>query len=175
MKKNIILFFLVFCFSRVSLNALHEEPFVSPESYSKHLDNISLDATANNNSFSYTSIGVALPFPIPGVQVGHRKKFHSSAIDFSGAISTLVIVSGLSVNSRYIKYLSKNNYYLGGGAGLGVAFVRYIPVNYGITPSVSFGKENEKSFHQLDATIASFSDKGLKISPTLSYQYGFKF
>ncbi|MGD2168839.1 MAG: hypothetical protein PVI40_01190 [Chlamydiota bacterium] len=176
MKKSIILLFLIFNFSRVSLNALQEEPFISAESYSRHVDKITSNTSATDNkSFNYTSIAIALPIPIPGIQVGHRKKFHSSAIDFSGAFSTIIVSSGLSANCSYIKYLNKNNYYVRGGAGVVIAFAEYTPVNYGIFPNISFGKESEKSFYQFEASMVSFLANGVEYIPTFSYQYGFKF
>ncbi|PIS01282.1 MAG: hypothetical protein COT84_03180 [Chlamydiae bacterium CG10_big_fil_rev_8_21_14_0_10_35_9] len=176
MKKSIILLFLIFNFSRVSLSALQEEPFISSESYSRHIDKITSNtATADNKSFNYTSIAVALPIPIPGVQVGHRKKFNSNAIDFSGTFSTIIVSSGLSANCSYIKYLNKNNYYLRGGAGVAIAFAEYTPVNYGIFPNISFGKESEKSFYQIEASMVSFLANGVEFIPAFSYQYGFKF
>ena len=129
-----------------------------------------------SSSYTYITIGAALPIPVPNLQVGRREKFDNSAVDVSLGLSTAVVASNISGNCSYLKYVNNGKYYLGAGASIDLAVLIWEPyVNYGITPNLYIGKESEKRFHQIKATLVSFTCTGTGIYPWVAYQYGFKF
>jgi len=130
----------------------------------------------NGSSYTYVSVGVGIPIPVPNFQVGRREKFDNSAVDVSIGLVTAVIASRIYGNCSYLKYVNEGKYYIGAGGSVEVAVLFCEPfINYGLTPTFCVGKENEKRFHQIRASLISFTPIGIGIYPDIAYQYGFKF
>ena len=174
MKKSISLFLLL----SLGFSSIAFASWDSPFTYSTNQPNYTKEMTSNiseNSSFNYTGLSIAGPFPIPGISVGHREKFDQSAIDYSTNFTSNILVSAISFESSYLKYLGENKYYFGGGAGVGLGFILHAPALFAFYPNVSFGKENEKNFHQVSASALYFSNHGISVSPGISYTFGYKF
>lgn len=129
---------------------------------------------AQQNSFNYIDAGVLLPLPYPGVTVGHREKFGQNAIDLSLGLYSCFIISDISVTGRYLRYADDLQRYV----GIGVCYYAIYTDEFDFlvcSPTISYGKEYDKTFHQFDFSAGRISDYGVDLALAISYRYGFKF
>lgn len=137
---------------------------------------IPFESNDKKESFTYGSVGAAIPMPTPHFLVGRREKFDDKAVDISVGFSTAFVASSISGNLSFLNYLNKAQFYTGAGVGIEVVTIPVEPfLGYGLTSNFYLGKENEKSFHQIKASPMCISNHGVFFSPHLVYQYGFKF
>jgi len=125
------------------------------------------------DSFNYVDIGTLLPFPYPGVTVGHREKKDFRAFDISMGVYSILLASDISVSAKYLKYFPNNQGYVGAGA---CSYVGYYGAYFAtvFAPCVTFGKEYESTFIQADLSVVRVSNWGIDMLPGLTFRYGFK-
>ena len=125
-------------------------------------------------SFNYASIGIYGPFPLPSITVGHSHFEEKRAIDVSGSLATLLIGNEVSASVKYLRFFDKN--YFGVGGKLSYFSIPALDFKGGaFAPVMSIGKDNERSFHQLNISIPHFCKDEIIYIPTFQYEYGFKF
>lgn len=131
------------------------------------------DKPADNGSFNYVDIGTLLPFPYPGVTVGHREKKDYHAVDISMGVYSILLASDISVSAKYLNYFQNKQGYVGGGA---CSYVGYYGTHFAtvFSPCGTFGKEYENTFIQADLSIVRISNWGIDLLPGLTFRYGFK-
>jgi len=125
------------------------------------------------DSFNYVDIGTLLPFPYPGVTVGHREKKDFHAVDISMGVYSILLASDISVSAKYLKYFPNKQGYVGAGA---CSYVGYYGPHFAtvFAPCATFGKEYENTFIQADLSIVRVSNWGIDMLPGLTFRYGFK-
>ena len=122
-------------------------------------------------SYDYTTVGGL----VPSVGIGHREKLDDcNALDSSVNLSSIVIVSSLTAEIKYLHYYPKNHYV---GVGLTAGVVANIAGDASavVAPVITKGWEHEKTFCEINANFPITSKYGTSYIPGLSFRYGFKF
>ncbi len=131
----------------------------------------------DDSSFNYVGFGggalLFLPIPIPGINIGHREKYKSIAIDTSLYLYSLLVANTVGGKVKFFKYLDAT--YLGGGISANTTFVLANPITIAGGPFFTFGKESKDNFYEFDISLIAVSNLGISISPEISFSYGFKF
>ena len=131
----------------------------------------------NDSSFNYVGFGasaiLALPIPIPLVNIGHREKYKSVAIDLSLCLNSLIVAHVAGGNVKFLKYLDDT--YMGGGINAGTSFGYNTPIITSVSPFFTIGQEKQNNFYEFDISLIGTSNVGFYITPGISFSYGYKF
>lgn len=133
--------------------------------------------SVNDSSFNYVGFGggalLFLPIPVPCINIGHREKFNSIAVDTSLYLYSLLVANTVGGKVKIFKYLDAT--YIGGGLSANTTFALSTPIAVGGGPFLSFGKESKDNFYEFDISLIAISNLGIFISPEISFSYGYKF
>lgn len=145
------------------------------EGFQKEWQIDGFDKSYSPSFYQYVTVGIGIPLPIPELTFGHRQMTSHSFYEFLGGLKSVGVMSKIFAGASYYYYLNNDGYYLGAGANLDVGFFWKSPNYLGLSPHITFGKEFEDYFYQLDLAIFDYALIRPSLWSVLTFQYGFRF
>lgn len=166
-------FFTVFILKMASISAL--DGFLPFEEFQKETPIEGLDKTYDPSFYRYITLGVGVPLPVPEITIGQRQMQQDSFYEFLGGVRSIGLMSKAFAGAGYYRYLNRDGYYIGGGANLDVGFFWKYPDHLGVSPHLTFGKEYDDYFYQLDISFFDYAIIEPKMLSIFTFQYGLRF
>lgn len=146
-----------------------------PAAPASHVPQISLEVYGPvKKSFAYVEMSAEIPLPFPGVTVGYREIYKNHGLDASLGVISCHNITDFSANLRYINYFTKGRKYVAAGLSADWLFSNAYELLV-FSPTVSYGKDYDKTFHQFDLAVLRFSDWQMELVSAVTYRYGIKF
>jgi hypothetical protein len=166
-------FLIGFVLKISSINALDGLfPF---EEFQKETPMEGLDKTFDPSFYRYVTFGVGVPLPVPEITFGQRQIQNEGFYEFLGGVRSIGLMSKAFAGAGYYRYLNMDGYYIGGGANLNVGFFWKYPNHLGVSPHLTFGKEHDDYFYQIDLSFFDYAIIEPKMLSILTFQYGLRF
>lgn len=166
-------FLLVFFLKTASIAGL--DGFLPFEDFQKETSLEALDKTYDPSFYRYVTLGVGVPLPVPEITIGQRQMQNENFFEFLGGVRSIGLMSKAFAGAGYYRYLNRDGYYIGGGANLDVGFFWKYPNYLGVSPHLTFGKEYDDYFYQLDLSFFDYAIIEPKMLSILTFQYGLRF